>query len=121
MPNVIVNLAITAAIYGSFPLVFSILRKDEIKREKLRLYCVLYTVLVALIFVVFDCFYNVTPNFSPAVIWGIIFYKISLHIIKKRELLAILQKKEIEPKEIVFSYKSNFEEKQDKEKTKREK
>lgn len=129
--SILLAMAITLLAYGAGPLLFALIWKKPILKKRFRLLCILYTITVAILFMAlrFVAGDNV-GTFAPALIWGIVFYKIGGHILRSKGRLSIVEMKppenlqaetscavaKVEPAPIVEVYRSNFKLPQEREK-----
>lgn len=71
------SLLLTALAYGVGPVLFCYYNEVYIEEKNLRSFHIIYTVIVAAIFNVSSSLAGYGMSFSPAIIWGIIFYRIN--------------------------------------------
>lgn len=80
----LISIVITLFAYGSFPIIFSGLRKNEISKRKYRL--ISYGVNFAIMLVMF--FLNGgAANAAPYFLWTWVFTAIGIKILDKKEIL----------------------------------
>lgn len=129
--SILLAMAITLLAYGAGPLLFALIWKKPILKKRFRLLCILYTITVAILFMAlrFVAGDNV-GTFAPALIWGIVFYKIGSHILRSQGRLSTVEMKppenlqaetscavaKAEPAPIIEVYRSNFKLPQEREK-----
>ena len=87
--TIIIDLLLTALIYGVGPIAFLLFRKHPLSTRNLKTFHVAYTVVIALLFAVGNSLAGNRISFSPALIWGLIFYNICKSQFEKRDLLDI--------------------------------
>lgn len=87
--TIIIDLLLTALIYGVGPIAFLLFRKRPLSTRALKTFHISYTVAAALLFAVYHSMANIAVNFSPALVWGLIFYNICKSQFRKRNLLDI--------------------------------
>lgn len=87
--SLIVNFLLTALIYGIGPILFLLLRKRPLSTRTLKTFHIVYTVLTALLFAVGNSLSEERISFSPALIWGLIFYEICKSKFEDRGLLDV--------------------------------
>ena len=75
-----ISLALTALVYGIGPLLLLAFHQSTISPKKLKWFHIIYTIVVSLAFNVLAAMLGYRCNFTPALIWGTIFY----HINKKK-------------------------------------
>lgn len=80
----IISAAITAATYAAGPLLFSLLWNRKVSRRGLKGFCIVYTVIVCMAWEVFTYDGN-GMSFAPAILWGMIFYRVAKSILKERQ------------------------------------
>ena len=80
----IISAAITAATYAAGPLLFSLLWNRKVSRRGLKGFCIVYTVVVCMAWEVFTYDGN-GMSFAPAILWGMIFYRVAKSILKERQ------------------------------------
>ena len=92
--SILLAMAITLLAYGAGPLLFALIWKKPILKKRFRLLCILYTITVAILFMAlrFMAGDNV-GTFTPALIWGIVFYKIGGHILRSKGRLSTVEMK----------------------------
>lgn len=98
--GMIISLLLTMLIYGLGPILFLALRKKPVEARKVRWFSGLYTVMVALFCAFVEVIYfNITPKFTAAIIWGIVFYKfMTSQLLSKGLLLERAEKSKIQDK-----------------------
>ncbi len=75
-----ISLTLTALVYGIGPLLLLAFRQSTISPKKLKWFHIIYTIVVSMAFNVLAAMLGYRCNFTPALIWGTIFY----HINKKK-------------------------------------
>lgn len=83
-----VSLAVTAAVYGAFPILYAWCKKAAVTRARYRTLCICVTAAIALSFGVFSSLAGQGISFSPALLWGFIFYNVGKSHLKMRGLLV---------------------------------
>lgn len=86
-PNLLLDLAVTGAMYGAIPVVLAFFIKTPIHRSLFKTICIVYTVVVAFVCALYSYSVGDTHNFTPALIWGLIFYKVGVSCLKTRDFL----------------------------------
>lgn len=72
----LLGLFLTIALYGAFPLLYSLLHKGSIRKTHFRNLCICYGVSVYLVLFLFAEFYSGEPGtFFPAALWTTLWYK----------------------------------------------
>lgn len=85
----LIDLFLTAIIYGLAPIILLVFRKTSISRKKLMVFHIVYTFSIALgIKILLFLAGEEIGSFAPAFLWGYIFYRINLSQFKKRGILA---------------------------------
>lgn len=87
--SLIVNFLLTALIYGIGPILFLLLRKRPLSTRTLKTFHIVYTVLIAFLFAVGNSLSEERISFSPALIWGLLFYEICKSKFEDRGLLDV--------------------------------
>lgn len=85
MVSLLIGVALTAVVYGFGPLLLLAFHHDPIKPKALKWFHIIYTVILSLLFNFASSMMGYGCNFTPAIIWGLIFYNINKSQFKKRE------------------------------------
>lgn len=80
-----ISLALTALVYGIGPLLLLAFHQSTISPKKLKWFHITYTIAVSLAFNVLAAMLGYRCNFTPALIWGTIFYHINKKKFAQRE------------------------------------
>lgn len=80
-----ISLALTALVYGIGPLLLLAFHQSTISPKKLKWFHITYTIVVSLAFNVLAAMLGYRCNFTPALIWGTIFYHINKKKFAQRE------------------------------------
>lgn len=80
-----ISLALTALVYGIGPLLLLAFHQSTISPKKLKWFHIIYTIVVSLAFNVLAAMLGYRCNFTPALIWGTIFYYINKKKFAQRE------------------------------------
>lgn len=80
-----ISLALTALVYGIGPLLLLAFHQSTISPKKLKWFHIIYTIVVSLAFNVLAAMLGYRCNFTPALIWGTIFYRINKKKFAQRE------------------------------------
>ena len=80
-----ISLALTALVYGIGPLLLLAFHQSTISPKKLKWFHIIYTIVVSLVFNVLAAMLGYRCNFTPALIWGTIFYRINKKKFAQRE------------------------------------
>lgn len=80
-----ISLALTALVYGIGPLLLLAFHQSTISPKKLKWFHIIYTIVVSLAFNVLAAMLGYRCNFTPALIWGTIFYHINKKKFAQRE------------------------------------
>ena len=80
-----ISLALTALVYGIGPLLLLAFHQSTISPKKLKWFHIIYTIVVSLAFNVLATMLGYRCNFTPALIWGTIFYRINKKKFAQRE------------------------------------
>lgn len=80
-----ISLALTALVYGIGPLLLLAFHHSTISPKKLKWFHIIYTIVVSLAFNVLAAMLGYRCNFTPALIWGTIFYHINKKKFAQRE------------------------------------
>ena len=80
-----ISLALTALVYGIGPLLLLAFHQSTISPKKLKWFHITYTIVVSLAFNVLAAMLGYRCNFTPALIWGTIFYHINKKKFSQRE------------------------------------
>lgn len=83
--QVIISLILTALLYGAGPILLLIFHKQPIDLKKLKLFHIIYTVLISFSLNIYYSTHGYKMNFSPALLWGFIFYGINKAQFEKRQ------------------------------------
>lgn len=71
------NLALTALVYGIAPIIFYCTRKRPVRKRVLKTFHIIYTCVVGMLFAVGSSFAGLGVSFTPAVLWGLLFYHVN--------------------------------------------
>ena len=93
MVSFIISLAITALIYGLGPLLLLAFHRSPISPKKLKWFHIIYTVVISLICNFISSASGNGASFTPAIIWGLIFYNVNKSQFSKR-VAAVPQEKQ---------------------------
>lgn len=93
MVSFIISLAITALIYGLGPLLLLAFHRSPISPKKLKWFHIIYTVVISLICNFISSASGNGASFTPAIIWGLIFYIVNKSQFSKR-VAAVPQEKQ---------------------------
>lgn len=85
MVSLLIGVALTAVVYGFGPLLLLAFHHGPIKPKALKWFHCIYTVILSLLFNFASSMMGYGCNFTPAIIWGLIFYNINKSQFKKRE------------------------------------
>lgn len=85
MVSLLIGVALTAVVYGFGPLLLLAFHHGPIKPKALKWFHIIYTVILSLLFNFASSMMGYGCNFTPAIIWGLIFYNINKSQFKKRE------------------------------------
>ena len=85
MVSLLIGVAFTAVVYGFGPLLLLAFHHGPIKPKALKWFHCIYTVILSLLFNFASSMMGYGCNFTPAIIWGLIFYNINKSQFKKRE------------------------------------
>lgn len=80
-----ISLALTALVYGIGPLLLLAFHQSTISPKKLKWFHITYTIVVSLAFNVLAAMLGYRCNFTPALIWGTVFYRINKKKFAQRE------------------------------------
>ena len=81
----VLSVALTFAMYAAFPIIFANARTKVITDLKYKRLCIGVTFVVAILYSIISG--SVTRG-APAVLWGIVGYKIGVRTLKKKNLLV---------------------------------
>lgn len=81
----VISLFFTALVYGIGPVILLLLHKSPIDYKKLKWFHIAYTVIISSAFNIFSSLSGYGMNFTPAIIWGLIFYRINKTQFEKRQ------------------------------------
>lgn len=81
----VISLFFTALVYGIGPVLLLLLHKSPIDYKKLKWFHIAYTVIISSAFNIFSSLSGYGMNFTPAIIWGLIFYRINKAQFEKRQ------------------------------------
>lgn len=85
MVSLLIDVALTAVVYGFGPLLLLAFHHGPIKPKALKWFHVIYTVILSLLFNFASSMMGYGCNFTPAIIWGLIFYNFNKSQFKKRD------------------------------------
>lgn len=81
----LLGLFLTIALYGAFPLLYSLLHKGSIRKAHFRNLCICYGVSIYLALFLFAEFYSGEPGtFFPAILWTTLWYKVCCGILSAK-------------------------------------
>lgn len=80
-----ISLALTALVYGIGPLLLLAFHQSTISPKKLKWFHITYTIVVSLAFNVLAAMLGYRCNFTPALIWGTVFYRFNKKKFAQRE------------------------------------
>ena len=87
--EIIFGLAFTAGVYCIIPLAVAVLCKTSIAKKKYAIICVIGEAAIAVVFQLLRYGFEVSgSSFTPAVIWGVIFYNVGISVLRKRHRLS---------------------------------
>lgn len=87
--EIIFGLAFTAGVYCIIPLAVAVLCKTSIAKKKYAIICVIGEAAIAVAFQLLRYGFEVSgSSFTPAVIWGVIFYNVGISVLRKRHRLS---------------------------------
>lgn len=87
--EIIFGLAFTAGVYCIIPLAVAVLCKTSITKKKYAIICVIGEAAIAVVFQLLRYGFEVSgSSFTPAVIWGVIFYNVGISVLRKRHRLS---------------------------------
>lgn len=87
--EIIFGLAFTAGVYCIIPLAVAVLCKTSITKKKYAIICVIGEAAIAVAFQLLRYGFEVSgSSFTPAVIWGVIFYNVGISVLRKRHRLS---------------------------------
>lgn len=87
--EIIFGLAFTAGVYCIIPLAVAELCKTSIAKKKYAIICVIGEAAIAVVFQLLRYGLEVSgSSFTPAVIWGVIFYNVGISVLRKRHRLS---------------------------------
>lgn len=75
--SLLVSLILTALVYGIAPIIFYYTRKKPLRKRTLKAFHIIYTSVVALFFAFESSFAGLGVKFTPAILWGLLFYHIN--------------------------------------------
>ena len=81
----VISLFFTALVYGIGPVLLLLLHESPIDYKKLKWFHIAYTVIISSAFNIFSSLSGYGMNFTPAIIWGLIFYRINKAQFEKRK------------------------------------
>lgn len=82
--SLVISLVLTALIYGLGPLLLLAFHRSPISLKKLKWFHIIYTVVISLICNFISSASGNGASFTPAIIWGLIFYNINKSQFEKR-------------------------------------
>ncbi len=86
--RIALSIIITLFIYGTFPFLFAVLRKQPISKGRYRLIVIIATIFVWLDYSLISVgLGGKVSNGAPAVLWGFIFYRSGLYTLRSRHML----------------------------------
>lgn len=87
--EIIFGLAFTAGVYCIIPLAVAGFCKTSIAKKKYAIICVIGEAAIAVAFQLLRYGFQVSgSSFTPAVIWGVIFYNVGISVLRKRHRLS---------------------------------
>lgn len=87
--EIIFGLAFTAGVYCIIPLAVAVLCKTSIAKKKYAIICVIGEAAIAVAFQLLRYGFEVSgSSFTPAIIWGVIFYNVGISVLRKRHRLS---------------------------------
>lgn len=88
LTEILISLFITVFAYGAGPVLLWKTRQTPITSKAVRIFCTAYTVVVAILFIaVKTALGGAGAASSPALLWGVVFYRVALGKLKGRGLL----------------------------------
>lgn len=109
--TILIDLTITATIYGAGPLIYAAIARKRMRRvsnSKIKRFCIVYTIIIAISFIAirFAAEIENTNTFAPALIWGGIWYSYVLNQVGENSSILPRSKK-VKTKTRLFSRKKS--------------